>query len=30
MYTQNLVSVSVPMGGYLKYTDLLEGMHVSK
>lgn len=27
---QNLVSVSVPMGGYLKYTDLLEGMHVSK
>jgi cobalt-zinc-cadmium efflux system membrane fusion protein len=27
---QNLVSVSVPMGGYLKYTNLLEGMHVSK
>ena len=27
---QNLVSVSVPMGGYLKSTKLLEGMHVSK
>lgn len=27
---QNLVSISVPMGGYLKYTDLLEGMHVNK
>jgi len=27
---QNLVSVSVPMGGYLKNTKLLEGMHVSK
>lgn len=27
---QNLVSISVPMGGYLKYTNLLEGMHVSK
>ena len=27
---QNLVSISVPMGGYLKYTDLLEGMHVYK
>lgn len=27
---QNIVSVSVPMGGYLKSTRLLEGMHVSK
>lgn len=27
---QNLVSISVPMGGYLKYTNLLEGMHVTK
>jgi cobalt-zinc-cadmium efflux system membrane fusion protein len=27
---QNLVSVSVPMGGYLKSTSLLEGMHVVK
>ncbi len=27
---QNLVSISVPMGGYLKYTNLLQGMHVSK
>ena len=27
---QNLVSISVPMGGYLKSTNLLEGMHVSK
>ena len=27
---QNLVSISVPMGGYLKYTDLLQGMHVNK
>lgn len=27
---QNLVSISVPMGGYLKYTNLLEGMHVNK
>ncbi|MFV8355777.1 efflux RND transporter periplasmic adaptor subunit [Flavobacterium sp. XS1P32] len=27
---QNLVSVSVPMGGYLKSTRLLEGMHVTK
>lgn len=26
---QNMVSVSVPMGGYLKSTKLLEGMHVS-
>jgi cobalt-zinc-cadmium efflux system membrane fusion protein len=27
---QNLVSVSVPMGGYLKSTKLLEGMYVTK
>lgn len=27
---QNIVSVSVPMGGYLKSTRLLEGMHVNK
>ena len=27
---QNLVSISVPMGGYLKYTALLQGMHVNK
>ncbi|MBP6180973.1 efflux RND transporter periplasmic adaptor subunit [Flavobacterium sp.] len=27
---QNLVSISVPMGGYLKYTKLLEGMYVIK
>ncbi len=27
---QNLVSISVPMGGYLKSTKLLEGMHVIK
>ena len=27
---QNLVSISVPMGGYLKYTDLLQGMHINK
>jgi len=27
---QNMVSVSVPMGGYLKTTNLLEGMHVRK
>ncbi|TDD95943.1 efflux RND transporter periplasmic adaptor subunit [Flavobacterium cellulosilyticum] len=27
---QNLVSISVPMGGYLKSTKLLEGMHVAK
>ncbi|MFV8347407.1 efflux RND transporter periplasmic adaptor subunit [Flavobacterium sp. ZB4P13] len=27
---QNLVSISVPMGGYLKYTKLLEGTYVSK
>jgi len=27
---QNMVSISVPMGGYLKATNLLPGMHVSK
>jgi cobalt-zinc-cadmium efflux system membrane fusion protein len=27
---QNLVSVSVPLGGYLKSTKLIEGMHVNK
>lgn len=27
---QNLISVSVPLGGYLKSTKLLAGMHVSK
>jgi len=27
---QNLVSISVPLGGYLKKTDLLPGMHVNK
>jgi cobalt-zinc-cadmium efflux system membrane fusion protein len=27
---QNMVSVSFPMGGYLRYTKLLPGMHVSK
>ncbi len=27
---QNVVSISVPMGGYLKSTKLLPGMHVSK
>lgn len=27
---QNLVSISVPMGGYLKNTKLLEGMYVNK
>ena len=27
---QNMVSVSFPMGGYLKSTNLLPGMHVSK
>ena len=30
MPPQNLVSISVPMGGYLKSTKLLEGMHVTK
>ncbi|MBK8089567.1 MAG: efflux RND transporter periplasmic adaptor subunit [Chitinophagaceae bacterium] len=27
---QNIVSISVPLGGYLKTTKLLPGMHVSK
>lgn len=27
---QNMVSVSVPMGGYLKSTKLLAGMHISR
>jgi cobalt-zinc-cadmium efflux system membrane fusion protein len=27
---QNIVSISVPMGGYLKTTKLLPGMHVNK
>ncbi|MBL0309610.1 MAG: efflux RND transporter periplasmic adaptor subunit [Bacteroidetes bacterium] len=27
---QNMVSISVPMGGYLKATKLLEGMHIRK
>jgi cobalt-zinc-cadmium efflux system membrane fusion protein len=27
---QNMVSISVPLGGYLKSTHLLPGMHVSK
>ncbi|MBK6730221.1 MAG: efflux RND transporter periplasmic adaptor subunit [Bacteroidetes bacterium] len=27
---QNMVSISVPLGGYLKSTKLLEGMHVNK
>ena len=27
---QNIISVSIPMGGYLKSTKLLEGMHVNK
>jgi len=27
---QNIVSVSFPLGGYLKHTTLLPGMHVSK
>lgn len=27
---QNMVSISVPLGGYLKSTNLLPGMHVSK
>ncbi len=27
---QNMVSISVPLGGYLKSTNLLEGMHVRK
>ncbi len=27
---QNMLSVSVPLGGYLKTTELLPGMHISK
>ena len=27
---QNMVSISVPLGGFLKYTKLLPGMHLSK
>ena len=27
---QNMVSISVPLGGYLKSTKLLAGMHISK
>lgn len=27
---QNMVSISVPLGGYLKSTKLLEGMHIRK
>src|SRR5688572_3698062 len=27
---QNMVSISFPMGGYLKSTKLLPGMHISK
>ncbi|WP_217451900.1 efflux RND transporter periplasmic adaptor subunit [Mucilaginibacter humi] len=27
---QNMVSISVPLGGYLKSTTLLPGMHVNK
>jgi cobalt-zinc-cadmium efflux system membrane fusion protein len=27
---QNMISVSAPMGGYLKFTKLLPGMHVNK
>ena len=27
---QNLVSISAPLGGFVKYTDLLQGMHVKK
>jgi cobalt-zinc-cadmium efflux system membrane fusion protein len=27
---QNMVSISVPMGGFLKYTKLLPGMHLTK
>ena len=27
---QNMVSISVPLGGYLRSSQLLEGMHVSK
>ena len=27
---QNMVSISVPLGGYLKSTKLLEGMHITE
>lgn len=27
---QNMISISVPLGGYLKSTHLLEGMHITK
>ena len=27
---QNMVSISAPLGGYLKYTKLLPGMHINK
>ncbi len=27
---QNMISISMPLGGYLKYTKLLPGMHISK
>jgi membrane fusion protein, heavy metal efflux system len=27
---QNMISISIPLGGYLKYTKLLPGMHISK
>jgi membrane fusion protein, heavy metal efflux system len=27
---QNLVSISVPLGGYLKYTKLLPGLHINR
>lgn len=27
---QNMVSISIPLGGYLKSTNLLAGMHISK
>ncbi len=27
---QNMISVSVPLGGFLKYTKLLPGMHIDK
>lgn len=27
---QNMISVAAPLGGYLKYTNLLPGMHVTK
>jgi len=27
---QNIITISVPMGGYLKYTKLMPGMHLTK